>query len=289
MRDAGPSVHPAAPAIDSRKGWRARLSLGFADSEGRTRLVARTHEGPLVVQKPLYPEGDGVCQCIIVHPPGGIAGGDDIELRVQVDGGALTQLTTPGATRWYRSPDARAVQRIVFDVRDGGVLEWLPQGTIVFDGVNASNQLRVELSGSARYIGWDVICLGRTESSERFLQGRWRQRGDIFRDGALIWSERMMLDGNSPWLSSPAGLNGAPVFGTFVAMGPALDDSMLNGCRALSPTSGEGAVTRLPGAFVARYRGSSSEAAQSYFTALWSIVRPRFAGRAALPPRIWNT
>ena len=236
MRDAGPSIHPASPGVDSRRGWRARLSLEFAASEARTRLVARAHEGPLVVQKPLYPEGDGVCQCIVVHPPGGIAGGDDIELCARVDAGAQVQLTTPGATRWYRNPGAPSAQRIAFDVRDGGVLEWLPQGTIVFDGVSASSELRVELSGTARYIGWDYVCLGRTESSERFLQGRWRQRGDIFRDGALIWSERMALDGNSSWLASPAGLNGAPVFGTFVAMCPAFDDSMLNACRALSPT-----------------------------------------------------
>jgi urease accessory protein len=111
----------------------------------------------------------------------------------------------------------------------------------------------------------------------------------VSRDGALIWSERAVLDGNSPWLASPAGLNAAPVFGTFVAMFSALDDPTLGACRALAPAEGDGTVTRLPESLVARYRGASSEAAHAYFAALWSIVRPRVVGREAVVPRIWRT
>ena len=291
MRDAGHTspAHVANPVADQRAGWHAHLALGFAKADARTRLVRRTHEGPLVVQKPLYPEGGDVCQCIIVHPPGGIAGGDRVELHADVADFAHAQLTTPGATRWYRNAGAPATQRIAFHVAEGGSLEWLPQGTIVFDGAHAASDIRVELSGDASYIGWDVVCLGRTESSERYTHGRWRQRCDVLRDGALIWSERAVLDGNSPWLSSPAGLNAAPVFGTFVAMFSAFDDATLSICRAHAPAEGDGTVTRLPEALVARYRGASSEAAHEYFSALWAIVRPHVAGRKAVLPRIWKT
>ncbi len=278
-----------AVAASPRTGWHARLTLGFAKSEGRTRLVRREHEGPLVVQKPLYPEGNGVCQCIVVHPPGGIVGGDRIELNADVGAGAHAQLTTPGATRWYRTGSNPSAQHIAFHVAEGAMLEWLPQGTIVFDDAHATSDLRVELAGNASYIGWDVVCLGRTASSERFTHGRWRQRCDIVRDGALIWSERAVLDGNSPWLVSPAGLNGAPVFGTFVAMSSSFDDSTLNACRELVPVEGDGAVTRFPESLVARYRGNSSEAAHDYFSALWAIARPRVTDREAVVPRIWKT
>ena len=242
-----------------------------------------------MVQKPLYPEGGDVCQCIIVHPPGGIAGGDRIELHADVEAGAHAQLTTPGATRWYRNAGASATQRIAFRVAEDASLEWLPQGTIVFDGAHATSDIRVELTGNASYLGWDVVCLGRTESSERYTHGRWRQRCDILRDGALIWSAHAVRDGNSPWLASPAGLNGAPVFGTFVAMFPAFDDATLNACRALAPVEGDGTVTRFPESLVGRYRGASSEAAHDYFSSLWSILRPRVAGRNAVIPRIWKT
>jgi len=286
---ASESTASADLSASARAGWQAHLTLGFAKSDARTRLVRRSHEGPLVVQKPLYPEGDGVCQCIVVHPPGGIAGGDRIDLRAEVESGAHAQLTTPGATRWYGSAGIPAAQRIAFRVADGAVLEWLPQGTIVFDGAHATSDARVELNGNASYISWEVVCLGRTAASERYARGRWRQRCDVLRDGALIWSERAIVDGNSPWLLSPAGLNGAPVFGTFVAMSSPFDDSTLEASRALTPAEGDGTVTRFPESLVARYRGRSSEAGHEYFSALWSIVRPYVAGRSAVTPRIWRT
>jgi len=289
MPDASRLLPESTVALSEGGGWRARLVLGFTHDSGRSRLTLREHEGPLVVQKPLYPEGGGVCQCIVVHPPGGIAGGDHLALTVDVALRAHAQLTTPGATKWYRSGGNPAEQQMVFRVAEGAVLEWLPQGTIVFDGAQAASTMRIELERGATYLGWEVVCLGRTASSERFRQGEWRQRVDIVRDNALVWSERTLLHGDCPLLSSPAGLNGAPVFGTFVAMTANFDDPLLAACRALAPACGEGAVTRLPGALVARYRGDASEAAHDYFAALWTTLRPHVAGRVAVHPRIWGT
>lgn len=289
MPDAGRPLHASTAALSDAAGWRARLALGFTHDNGRSRLTHRAHEGPLVVQKPLYPEGDGVCQCIVVHPPAGIAGGDRLALTVDVGPLAHAQLTTPGATKWYRSGGRSAAQQLLLRVAEGAVLEWLPQGTIVFDGAEASNDVRVELAPGATFVGWDIVCLGRTASSERFQSGEWRQRVDIVRDHALVWSERTLLRGACPLLFSRVGLNSAPVFGTFVTMTATFDDALLAACRGLVPTRGEGAVTRLPGALVARYRGESSEAAHDYFAALWTALRPRATGRAAVRPRIWGT
>jgi len=289
MPDAAPAVSPVDASEPCHAPWRARLALAFERHEARSTLARREHVGPLVVQKPLHPEGPDVCQCIVVHPPGGIAGGDAIELDVTVGAGAHAQLTTPGAAKWYRAAGRRASQGIACRVADGAVLEWLPQGTIVFDGADAASTLRVELKPDATYIGWDVVCLGRTASAEPFTHGEWRQRIDIVRGDALVWSERAVLRGDSPLLASPAGLNGAPVFGTFVAMAPALPDELLVACRVFDPAQGEGAVTRLPQALVARYRGNAIESAHAYFAALWAAVRPALTGRTAVPPRIWAT
>jgi len=270
-------------------GWRARLALTIENDGARSRLVRRAHEGPLVVQKPLYPEGDAVCQCIVVHPPGGIAGGDSIEIDVNVGAGASVQITTPGAAKWYRAAERPATQKVHLRVAAGGVVEWLPQGTIVFDGADGTSAMRVDLASDGVFLGWDVVCLGRTASQERFERGRWRQRVDIARDDALLWSERTALNGNDALLTSPAGLNGAPVFGTFVAMAQRIDDDLIAICRRVPSARGDGAVTRLPHAIVARYRGDSSEAAHDYFRMLWTSVRPVLTGRIAVPPRIWRT
>ena len=276
----------ADPAHDA---WRARLALRFARDGVRSRLAGRAHEGPLVVQKPLYAEGDEVCQCIVVHPPGGIAGGDALAIEIDVGDGAWAQVTTPGAAKWYRAAGRRAAQDVRVRVAARATFEWLPQSTIVFDGVDGTSAMRVELAGDSVYLGWDVVCLGRTAAGERFSEGRWRQRVEVVRNDALVWSERTALDGSDAMLTSVAGLNGAPVFGTFVAMAPRIDDALLTVCRGIAPTRGEGAVTRVPHALVVRYVGASTEAAYDYFRRLWTAVRTPLAGRPAVPPRIWNT
>ena len=273
--------------------WQARLSLGFERYGARTILARRAHEGPLHVQKPLYPEGRDVCQCIIVHPPGGIADSDELRLDVEVGPGAHAQLTTPGAAKWYRSSGARASSHASFRIASRAILEWLPQGTIVFNGAFADSAYRVDCANDAAFFGWDVVCLGRTASAERFTQGQWRQRFEIRRDNVLIWNERAVLDTSAGVVASSVGLNGYAVFGTFVTMSYAVDTvfdrAALDACRALMPAQGDGTVTRLPSILVARYRGDSSEAAHAYFVAVWSLIRPLVTGRAATPPRIWRT
>jgi len=268
--------------------WRAALSLGFASAEGRTTLARRAHTGPLVVQKTLHPEGDAVCQAIVVHPPGGVAGGDALSLDIDVAAEAHAQITMPAASKWYRSAGSWATQRVTARVADGASLEWLPQGAIAFDGARADCAVRIDLAPGARLIAWEIVCLGRAASGERFARGRWRQRLEIVRADALIWSERIDVAGGGRLLDSPVGLNGAPVFGTFVAS-PALDDAALLAARDVQPARGEAAVTRLPDVLVARYRGPASDDGARYFAALWSALRPRMLGRDAVAPRIWST
>jgi urease accessory protein len=270
-------------------GWEARLALRFEREAGRTVLAARRHAGPLRVQKALHPEGAAVCHVVIVHPPGGIVGGDRLSIGLEAGRGAHAQLTTPGAAKWYRSAGRVARSETVIAAGAGAIVEWLPQETLLFDGARAAVRLRVELSGDARFIGWDVTALGRTESGERFASGSLRQTFELHRDDVLAYCERTALDGGSPALQSGAILNGAPVFGTFVAAFDPVPDELLAACRAVACAEGEGAVTRLPHVLVARYRGDSSSTARTYFAKLWRVLRPALAGREAVAPRIWST
>lgn len=267
--------------------WKASLSLEFGFADQKTTLSRKVHDGPLVVQKPLYPEGHEVCHAIVVHPPGGIAGGDELSLQVKTGNGASTLLTTPGAAKWYRSAGPWAKQSVAFDVQ--GALEWLPQETIVFDGALAESAYDVDLGAEAGFIGWDIVCLGRTGSGERFARGSFRNSIRIRREGRLLWLERGRIDGGGRLLDSPAGLAGMPVFGTLFVSALNLNQDLLNQTRKTEPEAGRGAVTLLPGILLARYLGGSSEAARRYFTALWRILRPALLGRDAIEPRIWQT
>ena len=287
--DAGIGHWHAHTAHPDAAHWDASLALRFERVGPRSVLAQREHRGPLVVQKALYPEGPGVCQCVIVHPPAGIVGGDRMLLRVTVGAGAHAQLTTPGAARWYRSAGLQAEQTFGARVEEGGSLEWLPQGTIVHEGAIARSTTQIELVGDAGFVGAEIVALGRRAAGERFLRGEWRQRFEIVRDGAPIWSERAVVRGDGALLTSAVGLNGAPVFGTFVAVKSGLSDALMPALRALAPTQGAGSVTRLPDAIVARDVGASMEAAGAYFIDMWSMVRSRLCGLAAVRPRIWST
>jgi len=282
-------VEAPVPAGSELDGWEARLELRFERERARTVLAARRHVGPLRVQKPLYPEGPDVCQVIVVHPPGGIVAGDSLAISIDAGERAHAQLTTPGAAKWYRSQGLVARAETTVAAASGAFVEWLPQDTMLFDGARASIALRVLLASDARFIGWDVTSLGRTESGERFGAGSLRQSVDLVRDGTLVWCERTVLGGGSRVLQSSAILRGAPVFGTLLATGSAVDDAVIAACRAVSCAPGDGSITLLPQVFVARYRGDSADAARMYFVTLWRLLRPVLAGRDAVPPRIWNT
>jgi urease accessory protein len=269
--------------------WRARLALEFERRGERSVLASRVHDGPLVVQKPLYPEGDAVCHAIVVHPPAGIAGGDELDIAVRLHRGAHALLTTPGAGKWYRSAGPWARQHVAISAAQASVVEWLPQETIVYDGACADIRWEASLASDARLIAWDIVCLGRTGSGEGFAKGRCRIETRLVRDGRLAWFERGRIEPHSSVASSPAGLGGAPVLGTMIAAAPVIEDAWLAACREVVPRSGESAVTRLPGLIVARYRGDSTEAARMYFAELWKRLRLPIAGREAIEPRIWRT
>ncbi|GEC95751.1 urease accessory protein UreD 2 [Zoogloea ramigera] len=281
------------PSVSPAPAWHAALHLAFARTGERTVLRDNRHHGPLRVQKALYPEGEGVCQAIVLHPPSGIAGGDHLLISATVGAGAHAQLTTPGAGKWYRSGGPEASQRLELTVEEGAALEWLPQETIVFDGARARMETRVRLAADSRFIGWDILCLGRAAAGERFEHGRFDLLCRVERGGAPIWLERGGFDGADPMLASPAGWAGHGVGGTLLCAFPDLPRQaagLLEALRAIAP--GDGAshgITALPGVLVARYLGDNSEAARLWFARLWQTLRPACCGRPAVPPRIWNT
>lgn len=275
--------------LASHAGWRARLSLDFERRGPRTVLARREHDGPLVVQKALHPEGEAVCHAIVVHPPSGLVGGDDLRLQALAGPGAHALLTTPGAGKWYRSNGRVASQHLHFDVADGACLEWLPQETIVYDSARARITWSAALARDATLLAWDLYCLGRTGSGEGFGRVECAIESTVHREGRLAWFERGRVAPGSPVAASAAGLASQPVFGTFVAAAPAIEDEWVAAAREAQPASGVAGVTRLPGVLLARWRGADSEDGRRYFIDLWKRLRPRVARLEAVEPRIWST
>jgi urease accessory protein len=277
---------PAAP-------WQASLRLAFAKSHGATRLIERSHVGPLRFQKPLYPEGPDICHGIVVHPPGGVVGGDELSIAAAVAPEAGALLTTPGAAKWYRSNGRVSRQQVALEVAAGASLEWLPQETIFYDDACVDLDHSVDLAEDARYIGIDILCFGRTASGERYTRGRLRQQTCIRRGGRLLWHERGIVEADSAMMTSPLGLAGKTVCATLIACGAALPAPLMAALReemaqAAAPGDWTGA-SQWKSVFVARYLGDASETARRLMTLCWTRIRPALLGRDAVMPRIWNT
>ena len=280
------------PAAPEQSGWLARLDLEYSYlvAAARTGLTRRSHAGPLAVQKSLYPEGPAVCHTLILHPPGGIAGGDRLDIGIGLHAGAQVLITMPGASKWYGSPDAVAALRLRVRVEADAALEWLPPETIVFNHAAPRMHTSIDLAAGACYIGWEILCLGRTASGETFAAGAIRQTTEIALAGDLIWSERCNLAGGSRLLTAAAGLGGAPVSAVMLAAGRSVAPELVAQCRGMTlDGAARCGITALPNILVARYTGHSSEQAKAYFIGLWRLLRPCFTGRAAVTPRIWNT
>ncbi len=268
--------------------WPASLHLDFRRDRGGTTL-ARRHSGPLQVQKALYPEGRDLCHAIVIHPPGGIAGGDALSIDVAAAAGAQALITTPGATKWYKANGRRASQQVRLQVQ--GTLEWLPQESIVFDEAVVDAQIEIDVAQSAAMIGWDIVVLGRIAAGERFDKGRFRQSIRLRDDERLQWVERTCIDGGDALLDSPIGLAAHRVFGCLWAIGPHWTDAQIEALRARLPSGPDAAViTRLaPRLLLARALGASSAAVRAAFENLWRELRPLMLARQASAPRIWAT
>ncbi|WP_339080180.1 urease accessory protein UreD [Pseudomonas sp. TMP9] len=279
-------MNASVPVSVFTPSWHAELELGYGRDGDATRPTLRRHKGPLRVQKHLYAEGPEVCQHIIVHPPGGIAGGDRLDISATVGANAWAQLTSPGAAKWYRAAGP-AYQHLRLRVEAGATLEWLPQETIVYAAAQAELSTEIALFGDAKLLYWDTVALGRPASGERFDAGHFQAELNIRRDGQLLWHERQRVVGGDGLLDSPIGLDGKPVFATLLITGE-IDSELLERCRNLT-TPVRGNLTQLPGLLVARCLASEALHARDWLIELWRLLRPELLGRDTVPPRIWST
>lgn len=274
--------------------WHAQLDLDYALEEGR--CVARfKHEGPLRILQSLYPQGPSLCHNVLVHPPGGLVGGDTLDLRIRVGPGAHGLITTPGATRFYRSSGERAVQRTDIDLQAGARLEWLPLEALCFSGCQAENRLRIHLAPGAELIGWDVTALGLPQSEQPFVSGRFLQHIEV----PGLWLERAQIDANDErLLNSPLGLAGQRCVATlFFVSGTAIErqrrEDWLEHTRASLATHGlaasAGVTSPHEQVMVLRVLAPLVEPAMDLLRQIWSVWR-RCAWQMQAPaPRIWST
>ena len=273
--------------------WHASLQLDYT-LEG-TRTVARhAHNGPLHILQSLYPEGDAVCHNVLAHPPGGLVGGDTLDITATVGPGAHGLVTTPGATRFYRSTGERALQRTHLTLAEGARLEWLPLEALCYNACNAENHLTLNLAPGAECMGWDVTALGLPHAGQPFETGRFVQH--IEAPG--LWLERGVIDAaDHRLLESPLGLAGQRCMASlFFVTGRPLDrarrDTALDAARAVMDAHAlkatAGATSPNGQVVVVRALAPQVEPAMQLLQQVRAAWRAALWQLCAEPPRIWS-
>lgn len=271
--------------------WQARLQLEYAREAGR--CVARfEHDGPLRILQSLYPEGDAICHNVLVHPPGGLVGGDRLDLQLRVGPGAHGLVTTPGATRFYRSDGEMAVQHTRLHLAENARLEWLPLEALCYSGCLAENRLQMHLAPGAEVMGWDVTAFGLPEAGLPFNQGALLQHleldGQWLERGRIAANDRRLLDG-------PLGLAGHRCLASlFLACGSDLSrarrEAALDAARdviAAHPAVFAGATAPGPRVVVVRVLAPLVEPALGLLKAIRNAWRPALWDVASTQPRLW--
>ena len=274
--------------------WHGRRSLHYV-RDGERTVAHDRHEGSLRVLKALYPEGHGICHHMLVHPPGGIVGGDLLDIDVALDAGTHALITTPGATRFHLIIGAAAARYATLCAADGARLEWLPLETIAYRGCIGENRVRLELAAGAQTIGWDVLALGLPAAGERFEAGVFTQQLELtgcwLERGRIAASDKRLLD-------PPLGLAGLRVIATawFASGTPlpaALRESLPDTARACAeagPLAARcGATSPHERVVVLRVLAAHVETAMSLLTSVRAAWRQLAWSLAAEPPRVWRT
>ena len=273
--------------------WQASLKLRYQWQDGRT-VLHHAHQGPLRVFKSLYPEGSETCHNVIVHPPGGLVGGDALSIDVDVDTHARALISTPGATRYYRSEGPVASQTVHLRLGRGARLEWVPLETLAYNGCQARNDIRFELDEGAELLAWDVLALGLPAAGQSFQQGCLQQRmtwpGRWLDQGRLAADDDLLLD-------SPLGLAGPRCLGTLVlATGKAWAapqrEALLDALRQIidaDPLAAQcGATAPDPQLIVVRALAAQVEPVMALWQKLWALWRQQAWACPSVSPRIWR-
>jgi urease accessory protein len=268
------------------------LQLRFEYQQDRTVMTERRHSGPLQVQKPLYPEGRSVCHAVILHPPGGMAEGDALKINVAQGAGTRTVLTSPAATKWYKSSKDFASQNVRIQLAQGAQLDWLPPENILFENSRADFRLQLDMAPEASAIGWEAFVLGRRAMGETWEKGTLRIDSRFTAsEQKLIWGEKTNLSPSSSLRTATQGLAGFPTFGMVWAVGSNCTSAL---AEKLAPSLPFGDYLRAgvtcfdSGVLVVRAIAQKVEPLRELLVSCWTILRPAVHARDSNPLRLWS-
>lgn len=273
-----------------KDSWRGFLSFSLVNRFDKTVVKDKKHFGPLVLQRPYYQE-DERPTVLVIHPPGGVVAGDELTTNIILKTKAKAFISTPAATKFYRSIGAKAYQRQQITLEQGVQLEWLPQETLFFNQARVSNHLEFQLnSPDCQLIAWDIVGLGRPAMQEKFEQGEIEQTVTLSLNENPFFIDKFRFDNDPELLTSPFALNNASLMATMIFYHPKIEYlQQLQERLLVQPWAKQCGISLVGKVLLIRSLDTDLEDLKERLIAAWRLSRKTIIGAEPIRPRIWNT
>lgn len=282
---AAPLTQTNPAAAPSARQFEGVLRVRFERRDGVTALADLYQKPPL---RMLFPRvDDPLPLAVYTNTAGGLVGGDRATMEIEAGAGTAFSVTAQAAEKVYRSLGSETTIENRLIVRDGGWLEWLPQETIIFERARLRRAMRIDLDGDARALAGEILVFGRIARGETVTTGLVRDAWEIRRDGRLLWTDALHLDGDiAARLAHIACFGGARAYATMIYVG-ADAAAMVEPLRehGLGP---DGAATCIGPVLIARWLSPDPLALRRGFGRAWTFLRQQARGLPPVLPRIWH-
>lgn len=283
--------------LDGATTFEMTAAIRRADGEARVvagcggRLRDLYQRQPIRVLLPKPAAGEPLT-AVLANLSGGMVGGDRYRTTIAVDDGADLTVCGQAAEKVYRSTGDDTAVSVDLSVGAGARLEWLPQGTILFDGCRLRRRTTIDLTPGARLLAGEILVFGRLGMGEVMRHGivddQWRVRSA----GRLVWADAFRADGDvTALLDHPAGLAGGRALATGLVAADGAEDLLDDVREALDGQKGPGlhaAATAWPGLLLIRVLAPDPAAVRRVFGDCWSRLRTVVLGRPARLPVLWH-
>lgn len=244
---------------------------------GDTQRIDYYHQSPLRIFLPDNHSPDAESEVVLANTSGGLVGGDELLVNVVAEEDARAVITSQAAEKAYRSDGRNTIISTNLTLHSGARLRWLPQETILFDGVRLRRRTVVDVDRDASALVGEMLVFGRSASGEGFTHGLVHDEWRVKFRGKLAWADNLHLAGDvAQQMESSAGFDSSRAMATLIYVSEDSSRSLdcirslieTNGCRAGATSIGNVVIARWLGIDAASVREAYTDFVAAFVSSL---------------------